>query len=322
MIFFLYGEDTYRSHENLLVLKDQLMLKHQNSADVFSFDFEGGSQKQDTLSALFQSLETMTLFSEGKIVIVKRIFSSNAGILENMELFSVQNLPLISQDKNKELVFWDEKVDKRKKFFKLLQKHAHQCEEFSPLSGNQLEKWIIQRAARYGKKIPKQAVTLISNHLSNTAIIDSELMKAANLSESDTITEQELKSIVESSIQNTIFEALDAIGSGDKKRAFSLFTDRIQKGDNPLYLLSMCAYQMRSLLRVISCTEEGMHIPGVIAKELSIHPFVASKLVSQASKFSKARALRAFQFLARMDIAAKTGKIDSVLAIEEWIIKF
>lgn len=322
MIFFLYGEDTYRSHEKLLRLKEQFLAKHGNTIDTFSFDFSEVSTRSSDISEMFQSLENMTLFAKKKIITAKRLFSSDAGNMERIELFATEYFSALEQDHDIALIVWEEKTDKRKKLFKLLFKHAYKPEEFSCLKGKQFEEWIIKRAALYGKKIEKQAILLLVENISGTANADAELRKAANFSENEIITAEALLSVASFSPQNTVFEALDAIGDGNKKRAFVLLTDRVRKGEDPLYLLSMCAYEIRNLLRVLSCLEDGMFDPGAIARELSLHPFVAGKLIRQARVFSKDKLIRAFQLLARLDNAAKTGKIDSALALEEWVIKF
>ena len=92
------------------------------------------------------------LFSSKKLVIIKNIFSTKKEFAnEKFEKFLKNEAKKEKSDLI--LVFWEsEKVKKRGKLYKLLQKIA-KCQEFEPLEGIKLKNWIIGEIGKIEEKI-------------------------------------------------------------------------------------------------------------------------------------------------------------------------
>jgi DNA polymerase-3 subunit delta len=127
---------------------------------------------------------------------------------------------------------------------------------------------------------------------------------------------------VNGSVKAAVFEALEALSSGRKAQALKLFVDQLTKGENALYLLSMCAWQLRNLLRVADGYAQGMRTAPILAKQLKLHPFVAQKLLRQISGFPMERLKKGLSLLADLDLQAKSGFLDPKLALDMFVVKF
>jgi len=321
MILFLYGEDTFRSHQKLLQLKEQFLDKY-GEAERYEFDME----ENESFSDIENAVRGGGFFAAKKLVIIKRIFSSSKDQQQRM-VEVCESVEGLYKDVDAVVIFWDVKVDKRNKLFSLLKKQAKKIEEFAHLREAELFRWIDTelQSMQPTVQIETRAKRLLIERVGvNSGCIHMELEKLSNFvvaENRESIEEEDIAKLVSEKVQGIIFEALDALGAGNKRRAFNLLHAQLEKGENPIYLFTMYAYQVRNLLVVASCREDGMGDARAIASQAKMAPFVVQKLLSQANAFSVLQLKRSLQQLARYDIAMKSGKIEPELALEEFILK-
>lgn len=98
MLYFIYGEDVIKSHENLdnLVVK---FLKEEKQSSIFRIN-------EDSFSFSFFNdvLKTNNLFTKRNIVIVKRLFSNNLFVD-----YLLKNLKHLHESNNV-FIFWEESI--------------------------------------------------------------------------------------------------------------------------------------------------------------------------------------------------------------------
>lgn len=321
MILFLYGEDVYRSYEELLRLRERFFAKFGADAGRHEFDAE---EPEFSFEKFSGACETGGLFSEKKLVILKRPFSALKVDQEKFTKFFQDNANIV-ENKDIVILVWDTKPDRRLNLFKHLKKIAKQETEFSFLKGYAISRWMQKKLAQIDaeKSIHSTALQILSGEVgSDLYRAENELQKLiAFVGERKNIIEEDVRTCIASSVKEDVFSALDAVGSDNKTRALELMERQLTKGENALYLLTMCAYHVRNMLSVFEQMELGNRDPGNIARAVKIHPFVVKKLLTNVPQNASKKSLKMFQLLGRLDIAAKTGKIDPRVALEMFIVR-
>jgi len=145
--------------------------------------------------------------------------------------------------------------------------------------------------------------------------MSNEIKKLASFKNNKTLRIEDIELLVRSKIETDIFKTIDAIAEKNKKQALNLFHKHLEKGDSPLYLLSMINYQFRNLLIVKDLIEK--HKPyDVILKKSGLHPFVVKKSYYQSQRFTFQELKKIFQKIFKADLDIKTGRIQPEIALD------
>ena len=302
MIYFLYGQDTYRSREEMRKIVEENKKANPDWLDFARIDAKGG--EAETLEKIHQSANTVSMFNSKKLVIVENIFSSDEEIQEKIQkLLESKNA---EKDQDTTIIFWDEEAKKGNKLFKYLTEKA-KTKEFEPLSKVNLRNWVKERINNCKAIMDNQALEiLIENVGSDLWRMANEIDKLVNYSKKIKIEDVEL--LIRPEIDLNIFEMVDAIGYKNKSKAIKLFNQHLEQGDNELYLLSMFAYQIRNLIKVKS------------GGKLEMSPFVAQKTKQQAKSFDMEELKKIYRGLMTIDFEAKIGKADAKTALELFMV--
>jgi DNA polymerase-3 subunit delta len=322
MIIFLYGEDAFRSREKLTELRNAYLEKNPSSG---LFEFDGDTASEDVIKKMRQTLNESGLFAIKKLVIARRFTESSEFVQKKLTEFLEEKMETLEADKDSVLIFWEEKMPKKTNaLYKLLEAKVAKKQHFEILKGVRLEQWIVHRIHLIdaGTNIEKRALPLLVSEMGDDLSgLENELRKLVDFCEDKMIRESDVEMFVSQSVKSMVFEALEALASGNRSRALSLFEDQLKKGENALYLLSMCAWQMRNLLKVVDAYAEGIRQAPLLAKELKLHPFVVQKLLRQIGGFSIERIKKSFALLADLDTQSKSGQIDPKLALDMFVMK-
>ena len=137
MIYFLYGQDSYRSKRKFNEIIEHYKSTNKTGLALNFFDF--GESKKTSASEIFSDLKTATnqvsMFREKKLQVFISPFSNKIFteiFLKDSEFF------LKSEDIF--LIYEKDEVDQRDSFFKFLEKNA-KCQEFNSLGGIKLKNW-------------------------------------------------------------------------------------------------------------------------------------------------------------------------------------
>jgi DNA polymerase-3 subunit delta len=319
MIYFIYGQDSFRSKRKLEEIILGYKKVHKSGLNLIYVDIkrptgDGYSDFKD----FYSNLKITSMFAEKKLIILKNVFRD----LKFQEEFS-ENIKNLEDLKDIIVIYEDTEPDKRVKFFKALQKNG-KCQEFNYLSPAVLRKWVIQEFSAKGRstsggetaKINPEALDLLINYVGNDLWqMTNEINKLSNYKRGSVIIKEDVELLVKPNLENDIFKTIDALASRNKKLALSLLHKHLDNGDNALYLLSMITYQFRNLLTVKEMQE--MQKPyGLIAKACGLHPFVVQKTYYLCNQFSIKQLKKIYQKIFQVDSDIKTGKIESELALD------
>jgi len=303
MIYFIYGEDSYRSKRKLEEIIFGYKEKHKSGLNLIYLDADAGNFKD-----FYSNLKTNSMFAEKKLIILK----DSSGDTKFQEEF-IENIKDLENAEDIIVIYEDKMPDQRTKFFKALKKHA-KCQEFNYLQPAMLKKWVAQELGE--TKINPDALDLLINFVGRDLWqMANEIKKLSNYKMAGTIGRQDVELLVKPNIENEIFKTIDAIASKDKKLALSLLHKHIEDGDNHLYLLSMISYQFRNLLTIKEL--QDAQIPyNLIAKRSGLHPFVVQKSSYLCNQFSFLQLKKIYRKIFQVDSDIKTGKIEPETALD------
>jgi len=312
MIYFIYGQDSYRSKKKLEEIILGYKKVHKSGLNLVYID----TKKKDFKDFL-GLLKTNSMFAEKKLIILKNVFSD----LKFCEDF-LKNIKSLEDSKDIVVAYEDCCPDQRTKFFKALQKNV-KCQEFSCLSPVLIKKWVAQEFSAQGgpasgwkkNRIESDALDLLVSFVGNDLWqMANEINKLSNYKKNGTVKKEDVELLVKPNIENDIFKTIDALASKNKKLALSLLHKHLDNGDNSLYLLSMIAYQFKNLLVIKEL--QNIQPYGLIAKKSGLHPFVVQKSYYLCSQFSIEQLKKIYQKIFQVDSDIKTGKIEPELALD------
>lgn len=310
MIYFIYGEDSYRAKRKLEEIIKEYKKVHKSGLNLTYINADAVSFKD-----FYSNLKITSMFAEKKLLVVRNIFN-NAKVQEDF-LANIKNL---EQSKDIVVIYEDNVPDQRTKFFKVLRKQA-KCQEFNYLSPALFKKWIMQEFGNNKAKISLEALDVLVNFVGNDLWqMSAEIKKLSNYKMGFTIKKEDVELLVKPNVESDIFKTIDALASKDKKKALSLIRQHLENSDNPIYLLSMIAYQFRNLLIIKELQDKGTPY-GLITKKSGLHPFVVQKTSYLCRQFSMLQLKKIYQKIFQVDSSVKTGKIEPETALNLLIVE-
>ncbi|MDP3991149.1 MAG: DNA polymerase III subunit delta [Candidatus Nealsonbacteria bacterium] len=301
MLIFLYGEDTYRSREKLREIVSHYKETHKSGLNLKYFD-----GKTLDFQDFQRELQIMPMFQEKKFFILSNVLSNQ----EFKDSFKTNAEKFI--DSGNIILFYEETGKPAKDaFFTFLEKKA-KCQEFAPLTSQKLKNWLNKEFDKIGAKTDPLALEMMVNFVGNDLWqLSNEVQKLAAFKQGGRIETKDVNLFIKPKIETDIFRTIDAIAVKDKKQALKLLHRHLEKGDNPLYLLSMINYQFRNIISLKDLIEKGKPLAS-----LKLHPYVVRKTCQQAQKFTFDELKKIYQKIFQADYGIKNGKIDSNVALD------
>lgn len=309
MIYFIYGEDSYRAKRKLEEIILGYKEKNKSGLNLIHCDAAVSSFKD-----FYSNLQINSMFAEKKLIVLKNVFGNAKFQEEFLEELSAQGGPALG-GKDIVIVYEDCPADQRTKFFKALQKHA-KCQEFKYLQLAMLKKWVAEEFNNNKAKINPDALDLLVSFVgSDLWQMANEINKLSNYRKDSVVGKEDIELLVKPNAENDIFKTIDALASKNKKLALSLLHKHLDGGEVPLYLLSMIAYQFRNIL-IIKELQDTKTPYGLIAKKSGLHPFVVQKSYYLCNQFSMPELKKIYQKIFQIDSDIKTGKIEAEVALD------
>ena len=314
MIFFLYGQDTYRSHQKLNEIIESYRKVHKSGLNLRFIEGENlnfEDMKNET--------QTISMFDEKKLIIFKNALSVLKDHDNALNFFKKLN-----DSKDIIVVYEEKEADKRLSLVKFLGKEGR-VQEFEPLEGQKLRNWAKNQIESCGGNIDSSALETLINYVgSDLWWMKNEIEKLVNYRSGKKIEAADIDLLVKPKIEPEIFKTIDAIAFNKnlwigKKQALKLLHEHLEKGDHPLYLLSMINYQFRNLLIIKDLIEKNLPYYSIL-KTTKMHPFVVRKTYEQANKFTFQELKKIYQKIFQIDLSIKTGKINPTAALDFLIV--
>jgi len=295
----MYGEDTYSVYEKINLWKSEFIKRYGGDINLSEIDGEKSIARD-----IIDAITALPFLAEKRLVLVKN-FIADAKNEEQKKL--VEKLDEVPD--TTVLVFYETEIpDKRLSFFKHLSKNA-KVYEFKKLSGQALNKWILEKTEKEGGKIGIMAITHLAEFIgSDLWKLSNEIKKLVAFANGAEIQSRDIDAIVIPSSETSIFKFTDQLGSSRKQSAIETLHALVESGEELPYIFAMIIRQFRLLIQVKDLLRKGFQKQQIIDR-MKIAPFVASNLMNQARNFEADELKQLHRRLLEMDEKIKTSKI-------------
>jgi DNA polymerase-3 subunit delta len=214
------------------------------------------------------------------------------------------------------LVMIDGKLGDKNPLFKELSRKAT-VKSFPLLTGDRLRQWIQRRVKEEGGSISPQAVELLAGLVGGDLwIMSNEISKLVSFASGRRIEEEDVRKVVSSAQEASVFAMVDAILEFRTAVAQQLLQQLLQRGAAPAYLLVMLARQVRIVFQVKELKRQrksNIEIQNMLGIRSD---FVLRKASEQANRYPWGRLRDVYNKLLEADLSIKTGKYDGELALD------
>jgi len=307
MLIFLFGPDTYRSRQKLNEIISHYKKIHKSGLNLRFFDGE-----QLDFQDFQEKTRAVSMFAEKKLIVLEnalknKLFKEN--FLANAKKF------LKSDDV---ILFYEgaNEVPANDSLARFLKKSG-KSQEFKLLDGQKLKNWVKKEFSNYDAEAdPAVLARLIEFVGEDLWQLSNEIKKLVSYKNKKKITLEDIELLVKpKAAEADIFKTIDFLALRDKKQALKLIHRHLEKGDHPLYLLSMINFQFRNLL-IIKDLSQKYQSPYAISKIAKLHPYIVKKNYPQAQKFTAPELKKIYQKIFEVDVCVKTGKMEPEVALD------
>jgi DNA polymerase-3 subunit delta len=200
---------------------------------------------------------------------------------------------------------------------------AGHVRQFNPPKGSDLERWIGERAKKGGSNITSEASKMLALYAGeNLRLLASEIEKLSLYAgPGGTIDHKAVRLLTPEAQQARIFDLTDALARRERDQALAILHELLEKGEPPIALTAFIGGQVRTLMLIKDLSERGLR-PPQIAEAAGIHPFVVSKSLPLARRFSLEQLKGAYRATLSVDTALKRSRMPAELALDLLVIEF
>jgi DNA polymerase-3 subunit delta len=305
MLILLHGQDTFLSRQKLQDIIEQYKKIHKNGLSLTSF--EGEKLKFEEFK---DAIRQVSMFGEKKLLVV-----SGALANEDFKEKFLANCKALTESEDVVVFYEGTKILEKDKLLKFI-KNKGKAQNFASLEGEKLRSWLKQEFSKFKAEITAEALAKLMDFAGDDLwLLSNEIKKLVNYKRGGKIETADVVKLTNAKIETAIFKTIDAISQRNKKQALLLLHQHLDKGDSPLYLLSMINFQFKNLLVVKDLLERNEPYY-LIAKKTQLHPFVVRKSYQQASRFTLAELKKIYRKIFQVDFDIKTGKVAAETALD------
>jgi len=303
MTIFFYGPNTYELKQQVQQMTEAYVAKAGSDFGLERLD--GSTIKPHELAG---ALQASPFLANSRLVIVDGL-ALNKAISDKLAKL-MESVP-----KTTVAVFVDREVDQRTSVFKQLSK-ADKVVKFEPLSGPKLSAWVRTEIESLGGSAESAAVRELVDIVGEDQWrLGSEINKLVNY---DTVvTIKTVRALVASSVEQSIFDLVEAMTAGRTAAALAGFRTLIQQRESEIYLLTMVQWQLRNLLLAKSAPAQMS--PQELAKAAGMSPYVAGKMAAAQGRMSEKSLRLAYASAADCEFDIKSGRVKAEVAVEQLI---
>lgn len=301
MTYTFIGEDTFESYSYAKNLAKSLSTKNKIPLEVIE------SEDLSTISEVESLFQSVGMFYEGKVLLIKRF--SQSKILSS---YIYENISTVNEF---EVVLWDDikKLPAGKKL--------PNVKIYAQPKENEMRYWIKNFALKFGIKLDLALIDYFFTRFQfNKWQYFYELKKIKIYLDKHKISNINLElveRITGSESKGDIWKFLDYLFDKNIEKAYSEYKKLSSHEDVTQLILSLIEKELRNIY-IYQISKEDPDL----AKDLGIHPFVFKKLKGKASRFSIDKVKELTNKLIQSDYDIKTGNVEQNAAIQNFILQF
>lgn len=297
-VYFLCGEEEYFIDQLVDAFEANVLSESEKAFNqTILYGKDGNAQN------VVEAARRLPMMSERQLVLIKEAQSLSFKEDQEEKYLSYLAHPV----KSTVLVFAYKHglLDKRKKFYKELQKSAVYFES-SKLYDNKIEDWARQCIAAKGLRIAENALRLLVDSIGNDlTTLNNQVDKLAiNKSQGQSIEIKDVEDGVGVSKEYSVFELQNAIGEKNKSKVFKIvnyFAGNPKNG--PLIMVLATLYGYFSKLYLCSVNKGASDKD--LAVLLRVNPFFVKDYKLAVANYPTQKIEQVFALLAEYDLRSK-----------------
>ncbi len=321
MLYILSGPDDFSVAQTLERIKNGI--GDRESLEINTTTLDG---QQVTLEQLFTACETVPFLTEKRLVIIKGLLArfepkgrgrrrkKNGQNNRDGEYKPLSDC-IAGMPDSTVLVLIEDTVTADNPLYKALAGSAT-VKTFPLLKDVKLREWVQKRVTEEGGDISPRAANLLTRLVgSNLWTMVGEIDKLVLYASGRRIEEEDIGTLVGYTQQFSVFNMVDAILEFKAELAEQLLQQQLQRGEAPVYLMTMLARQVRMIVMAKDLSKRRMSRTEIQSKLGVNSEYVVRKTLEQASRYSLPRLREVYHRLLETDLSIKTGKYDAELAL-------
>ncbi|MFN7262951.1 MAG: DNA polymerase III subunit delta [Pseudobdellovibrionaceae bacterium] len=309
-LYFFFGDEPYLIQQAVQYLK--VCALHGGAAD---FNFSSYYAGDAEMSRVRDEVETLPMMATRRVVILKEVQDLSDKDWEELE-------PLLTTPVTSTVfLLVGHKVDKRRKFFRLLSEAAEMVEFKKPFE-NQIPGWIRHIGKAYELTMSDEAVQLIHRLVGNQlSEIEAEIRKLADfVGEKKRVELEDVAQAVSRKREESVFDLTDRLAAGDKVQSLLQLVHLLDQGQSEIGIVSLIARHMRILLLIREGMEQGF-AGQKLATFAGVPAYYLNDYVKQAKFWTNKRLEQCLVLLAETDKALKSSPLSTHIWLENLVLK-
>ncbi|MBU1119590.1 DNA polymerase III subunit delta [Patescibacteria group bacterium] len=295
MIFKLYhGSSPYLS---LKALKQETLKFPDIQFQVVN------AESQDS-QTIFDKLGSQNLFVSKRGIIIKRLYKN-----KDKDKLIESILAILKQGTSTDIVFfWEaEKVRVNTRYLKFFKENSA-LEQYDEMNKRSFGGWLKEELETNGLNLDPTIQRLLAERTNyDPERCANEIQKLKLDPENDT-------TYIVDTLEKDIWALIDAINMKDKARSMEILENLYKQNNDPNYILSMLARNLRILTLVKHLNDQNKSFRE-ICSILRIPPFTLPSILDTSKNYENRQLIQIYRKLSNLDLQIKTGKIDGHLGL-------
>src|SRR5699024_2467898 len=320
-IYLVLGEERYFIEQIRETIIEEALDEEAMDLNFSSFDME-----EDTINdALFEA-SSFPFFGDQKVVFVQNPYFLTGKKVKNAPNHNIDEIEEYIKNTAEFtiLVLFApyEKLDRRKKITKSLEKNAQFIDVSSPYP-NEVNRYVKEIIKEKGYQMTDGAFQLFMERTDGQLTKMMHELSKLFLYHVDPkkITKDSIQYLVPKSLEQNVFELNTLVLNNQVEASIEAYHDLLVQKEEPIKIVALLISQFRLLLQVKILKKQG-YPQGDIAKVLKVHPYRVKLALQNVRRYDQKLLSEALDYLIDADYKMKTGQIDQELQIELFIMRF
>ncbi len=310
MFYLIYGL------EKFLIDKEIKKIIAEHNIDELNINYYDGNN--DMLKDIIDDALTISMWSNKKLIIINNslFLTGSKNINNDTDIL----LDYINNPNPDTIIIFgvnNDKLDERKKIVKELKKKSivKECNKMNNLNN-------IVKDFFKGYNISNSDLNYFIDRVGNNLdILENEAKKILIYKDDNfDITREDITNLTSKNIDIDIFKLIENIINDNKIEALETYHEMLKYNEEPIKIIIMLANQFRIIYQSKILYQKG-YTEANIASNLKIHPYRIKLALQTCRRFKEHTLLKYLSKLADLDYDIKTGKIDSTLGLELFILE-
>ncbi|MBL7542509.1 MAG: DNA polymerase III subunit delta [Bdellovibrionaceae bacterium] len=273
--YFFWGEEEFLLQKNYHFLVNHLLDESSREFNFNTFDAQNFAAE-----TFLDSYNMYPMMSPYRVMVLRDLETiSDSEFAGIAEIFKNPNPSTI-------VIFTSTQVDKKKKSFLTVNKHAYNLEFKKPFE-NQISYWIKYLCKERQIDITDSACDILHYKIgTNLRTIDKEIQKLMDyVGTKKRIEEDDVETVVTDQVRNTIFQYIDQWSERDPLKQLKIIEQLDQSGDSEFGFLSLLARHFR-ILHALKMNAEARRSKEDFLRETRTPPYFYDKYLKQSRAWS------------------------------------